>query len=116
MKVIVCGGRNFSDRKHVFDWLDKFHQKHPISHLIHGGARGVDRFAFQWCMAHGVRHSEYPADWITYGRSAGPRRNQQMLNQSPDAVIAFPGGTGTADMVNRAKNAGVKVYDESKDL
>jgi len=29
----------------------------------------------------------------------------------PDAVLAFPGGRGTADMVRRAKRAGVPVWE-----
>jgi hypothetical protein len=33
-----------------------------------------------------------------------------MLDEGkPDLVVAFPGGTGTADMVKRAELAGVKV-------
>jgi UDP-N-acetylmuramoylalanine-D-glutamate ligase len=29
----------------------------------------------------------------------------------PDLVVAFPGGRGTADMVRRAKEAGVEVIE-----
>jgi hypothetical protein len=37
-------------------------------------------------------------------------RNQAMLDYGkPDLVVAFPGGKGTADMVRRARVAGVKV-------
>jgi len=37
-------------------------------------------------------------------------RNQQMLDESrPDLIVAFPGGRGTKDMVDRATKAGVKV-------
>ena len=53
---------------------------------------------------------EYPAPWKRFGPSAGGIRNQQMLDEGkPDLVVAFPGGKGTADMVRRAENAGVKV-------
>lgn len=45
-----------------------------------------------------------------HGRAAGPIRNQQMLDEGkPHLVVAFPGGTGTADMVRRAQAAGVLV-------
>jgi predicted Rossmann-fold nucleotide-binding protein len=33
-----------------------------------------------------------------------------MLMQRPDAVIAFPGGVGTADMIRKARVAGVPVW------
>jgi UDP-N-acetylmuramoylalanine-D-glutamate ligase len=53
----------------------------------------------------------YPADWKLHGKSAGHIRNQQMLDESkPDIVIAFPGGRGTANMIKRAKKAGVEVF------
>ena len=45
-------------------------------------------------------------------RGAGPERNARMLAEGrPDLVVAFPGGTGTADMVRRAKAAGVRVVE-----
>lgn len=35
-----------------------------------------------------------------------------MLDEGkPDLVVVFPGGTGTADMVRRAKKAGVEVIE-----
>jgi hypothetical protein len=47
-----------------------------------------------------------------YGKGAGPRRNKQMIEEgNPDLVIAFPGGRGTADMINRARAAGVRVIE-----
>jgi len=48
----------------------------------------------------------YPADWETYGRAAGPIRNQKMLDSEQiNLCVAFPGGAGTADMVARCKKA-----------
>lgn len=116
VKVIVCGGRDYRNRDHLFAWLDKFHERYCIEHLIQGGAKGADRLAREWAIARGIKWSEYRPDWGTYGRGAGPRRNQQMLNQNPNFVVAFPGGRGTDDMINRAKAAGVKVCDGSRDL
>jgi hypothetical protein len=52
----------------------------------------------------------YRAEWLLYGKAAGPMRNQAMLHRSkPDAVLAFPGGKGTADMVKRAERVGIRV-------
>lgn len=74
-------------------------------------ARGVDSFAAEWAIKFGFKLYKFPAEWDKYGRKAGPIRNQQMLDEGkPDAVIAFPGGTGTADMVRRSEKAGIKVY------
>jgi hypothetical protein len=57
----------------------------------------------------------YPADWAKHGRAASPIRNQQMLDEGrPNLVVAFPGGRGTADMVRRARSAGVEVIEVDK--
>ncbi len=33
----------------------------------------------------------------------------------PDAVVVFPGGSGTADMVERARKAGLPVWEPMKE-
>jgi len=33
-----------------------------------------------------------------------------MLEEQPELVVAFPGGNDTADMVRKAKQAGVEVF------
>jgi hypothetical protein len=57
----------------------------------------------------GVQVIARPADWRRYGRAAGPIRNKEMLAHRPQLAVAFPGGTGTADMVGKAKAAGLDV-------
>jgi hypothetical protein len=50
---------------------------------------------------------------MDFGRSGGPKRNQQMLEEGkPDLVLAFPGGRGTADMVRRAPSGVPKVLSK----
>ncbi len=51
----------------------------------------------------------FRALWERHGRAAGVIRNQAMLDYGIDLVLAFPGGRGTADMVRRARSAGVAV-------
>lgn len=118
MRILVCGGRDFDDRKLLFDTLDNYWTGGPL-HIISGGAKGADSITEEWFRSYWdgmslgpLSMSVYPADWSNYGKAAGPIRNQQMLDEGkPDLVIAFPGGSGTADMVRRAKKAGVKVVD-----
>lgn len=98
----------------MFAVLDAEHAKEPIECLIEGGARGADTLARLWAQQRGIRVQTFPADWKQFGRSAGPRRNQQMIETKPDKVIAFPGGGGTADMVKRAKKARVPVLEIGK--
>lgn len=128
IRVLVCGGRNYSDKHAVWQTLygfcddrglwsepDKYGNKLPSGlTVIHGGARGADSLADQWAVVNWVPFEEYKADWDTHGKKAGILRNIQMLEEGkPDVVIAFPGGRGTAHMVSISKNAGVEVIEVS---
>jgi hypothetical protein len=108
MRVLVCGGRHFNDFKRVWKKLTEVNAETPITCIISGGCSGADQFAKDWADAGSVPSKIFKADWAL-GPAAGPLRNQQMLDEGkPDFVIAFPGGRGTADMVRRAKAAGVR--------
>lgn len=112
MKVLVCGGRHYQDAAHVDRVLQQVGADQPITTIIHGAARGADQLGEAWGLKRGVQLEPYPADWAKFGLSAGPRRNQEMLSRGkPDLVVAFPGGRGTADMVRRARRAGVQVIE-----
>lgn len=113
MRVLVCGGRDYSGGKaywHVGEVLSEIHDATPITAIIEGGARGADACARGWAAEEGVKCVTVPADWATHGKAAGPIRNRRMLTDfAPDLVVAFPGGRGTADMVRQAEAAGVPV-------
>lgn len=128
MIVLVCGGRDYSDRQKVWFELSRLEHKvgKPFRGLIHGAASGADTHARDW-QGSRIRAASmvncglpkdlwcagYPANWTAHGRAAGPIRNQHMLDQNPgvELVVAFPGGAGTADMVRRAKAKGIKVVE-----
>lgn len=117
-KVLVCGGRDFTDKKLVFETLTELSK---VSYnpeiddnffmVIQGGAKGADRLAKEWALTGGYPMVEVPANWDFYGRSAGPIRNASMLKLEPDIVVAFPGGRGTQSMINLAEQEGIKVLE-----
>jgi YspA, cpYpsA-related SLOG family len=111
MRVIVCGGRVYNDREAVFRALSRADAKRPISVVIHGACpTGADWLAAMWAVEAKVHAEPYPADW-SVGRKAGPLRNQRMIDVGkPDGVIAFPGGSGTADMIRRAEAARITIW------
>jgi YspA, cpYpsA-related SLOG family len=121
IKLLVCGGRDFSDRAFVFDCLDRADRKRPVGLIVHGACqwrdgklRGADRWADEWAQARGITVLPFPVTpsaWARHGLRAGPMRNLHMLAATnPDAGVAFPGGSGTADMVARLQAAGVPVW------
>lgn len=129
MRVIVCGGRDFCDQEWLFDALDRIHARRPITFLRQGGQVkrhpddahlpaqkqrriGADYFAKRWAMSRMVNHDEVKAEWDRFGAAAGPIRNGMMLRENDiDAIIDFPGGDGTADMVKKAAAAGLKRFE-----
>lgn len=121
-KILVCGGRNYTDYTTLSKVLNSLAERHsenyhPLDNwlptdilIIHGGAKGADSLADKWAVNHFAQIKEYPAEWETYGKAAGPIRNKYMLlNSEPDIVVAFPGGRGTAHMIKTAKNEGYNV-------
>lgn len=80
--------------------------------IVHGAARGADQLAAQAARQLGMRVEGHRADWDTHGKAAGPIRNQQMLDSGAQRLIAFVDkpldqSRGTADMIRRARNAGM---------
>ncbi len=85
--------------------------------LLHGGARGADRAIARAAHQLGWSSLVLPAQWERHGRAAGPIRNRELLEQaisraaaltSPGSiasvlVVAFPGGRGTASLVQQAR-------------
>lgn len=111
-RVLVCGGRDYPDQMRVWSTLSALHAERPIAAIIQGGAYGADAWAMTWGHSEAIPVYEYKAEWKQHGPKAGPLRNQRMLDEGkPDLVIAFPGGRGTADMIRRARAAGVPVVE-----
>jgi hypothetical protein len=129
MKILVCGGRDYENWERVKETLDKLNSEAPITSLVNGDADGADWLSTRWAKLQNPRPEirRYPAAWDDlkatgavikknkygklYNANAGPTRNWYMLQDNPDInlVVAFPGGSGTADMIRKAKDAGLKI-------
>lgn len=124
----VTGGRAFGDLILVQRVFMTLNLGSRVT-LVHGVASGADRLAKsvvedlfpQWDLdpfpadwnrrcddscRHGVRRRR---DGSVYCPQAGPIRNQEMVDSRLDLLVAFAGGDGTADMVRRARAAGILV-------
>lgn len=121
MRVLICGSRDWKWEdpiKTIMLGLDE----DPWT-LIEGCCpTGADHIASvffdDYINSDGKHHLHFPADWNRYGKAAGLKRNQQMLDEGkPDVVFAFKqrfnwkmDKGGTEDMVRRANLAGVPTY------
>lgn len=110
---LICGGRSYNDRETFYATMTGLlAERTPPDLIIQGAATGADTLARLWAHANGIRCLGYEANWQEQGKAAGPIRNQLMLDTgTPELVIAFPGGRGTADMARRARKAGVEVLE-----
>lgn len=122
MHVIICGGRDTHLTPDDLRWLTQLRIARGITTVFHGNARGVDTSAKIWAELEGLHVHAFPANWQEEGRAAGPLRNACMLASmreavagGPCAVIQFPGGRGTADMVAKARAAGVPAWERDAD-
>lgn len=116
MRIIVTGSRYWPDSGKVhFELGISFCNNGPFA-LVHGACpAGADMAAAQWATIAGrglgCTEEPHPADWKTYGRRAGPLRNERMIEAGADLVLAFPlpGGRGTQHMMRLAERAGIPV-------
>jgi hypothetical protein len=85
----------------------------PPTHLIHGGATGIDCSVAAWARRFTAwLVSEIPAAWPTYSGFAGPLRNA-LLVRAADLLVSFGGDRGTANCVGQALAHGTPVVDLS---
>lgn len=121
--VVITGSRSIKDRQKVFDSLDKLDYDHEVGYVIEGEAEGVDRLAAEWCGINVVKCIKMPIPdeyHNKYGKGAGNIRNQDMLttalqmsqtlNLEIVGLAIWDGSsTGTQDMINRMRKAGIPV-------
>jgi hypothetical protein len=105
MKTIIAGGRDYTERQGDAEFLSRI----GVSEVISGGCRGGDEFGEIWARRIALPVTKIAADWKTYGKAAGPMRNEAMAKQA-QAVVLFPGGKGTANMEATARKHGLKIF------
>ncbi len=107
MKIAVVGSRDYPNLEEVRQFV---REQELTTVIVSGGARGVDSVAVEEARKLRMPYEIYPADWNRYGRSAGFRRNQTIVDAA-DEVIAFWDGKsrGTQHTISLAKAAGKPV-------
>lgn len=109
MKVIISGSRTCTVMNQVVKAIEE--SGFDITRVLSGGCRGVDKMGEIWAQKMDVAYEVHKADWNEHGKSAGPIRNQKMVDNA-DALIAVWDGAsrGTRDIIERARKKGLKVY------
>jgi len=84
MKLAVVGCRDFTR----YGYIRRVLSKHPCTHIVSGGARGVDSLAKQYADENNIVPIVFKAEWDKYGKKAGFIRNELIVKEC-DELVAF---------------------------
>ncbi len=124
MKVIIAGSRTLNNPEYVnrainyaFNkWMteDQENWKEYIgAEIVSGGAQGVDFLAELYAKKKALPFKEFKADWTSFGKQAGFRRNVEMADYADRLIAIWDGASrGTFHMMQQmlAKQKPVYVY------
>ena len=115
-RIIVAGGRDFTDYALLSETLDAILEKYIESEtsIVSGSCRGADALGERYAREHGIPVVRFPADWQAYGKAAGPIRNRKMAEYAAECdgmLVAFWNGEsrGTASMIRLAEKYGLQI-------
>ena len=112
VKVIVAGGRDFTDYHRLAEELDFQRNSAPDKtfEVVTGMAVGADSLAYKYAIANKLTTHKFYPDWDKYGKAAGFTRNKQMAEYA-DALVAFwdSRSRGTKHMIETMRNLGKPV-------
>jgi hypothetical protein len=104
MTYAIIGSRICTSPKRVFPVLRRLLQNGDM--IISGGAKGADKLAEQFAQQFNFTIQVFPANRVVHGKSAGPIRNQKIIDEC-DEVICFWDGVskGTKNALGLARKA-----------
>lgn len=112
-RVAIVGSRTFEDYTAMERFIRHICETENIipSVIISGGARGADLLAVRFANEHGIKLMEYKPEWNKYGKSAGFKRNVEIIDDC-DVCLAFWDGEskGTKHDIDLCKEKGKPCY------
>ncbi|MBK6718944.1 MAG: DUF2493 domain-containing protein [Sphingomonadales bacterium] len=110
-RIAFTSGPAYQDHNRIWAALDKVLAKYPDMVLFHGGnPTGGEHIASLWARARKITHVPFRPDWNRFKKAAPFRRNDQMLEVLPKAVVACPGNGINANLVDKARKMGISVW------
>ena len=116
--ALVTGGREVTPSAAHGQWFMHWLLAVQPAFLVNGGARGVDLWADAIARALGIVVHQFLVsefEWCEHKGAAGAMRNSKMLEvmiaHGGAYCVVFEGGSGTADMKQKAEKAGLSMID-----
>ncbi|RIA46739.1 uncharacterized protein DUF2493 [Hephaestia caeni] len=114
-RFVLSAGPNFEDHALICGTLDKLLAQFPDMVLVHGKTpTGGEHIAACWARNRDVPQDPRKPDWDRHGNAAPFKRNDVMLQIMPKGVIVFPGSGIQANLADKARKLGIKVWDFSE--
>jgi predicted Rossmann fold nucleotide-binding protein DprA/Smf involved in DNA uptake len=106
----VIGSRTFDNYKFLEKALNYFFST-KIESIISGGAKGADSLAEEFAKQKGIKIVVHKPNWDEFGKSAGFKRNHQIVEES-DILVAFWDGEskGTKHSIKLAKDKKIPTF------
>lgn len=113
MKLAIVGSRTFSDYDLLVETLKSHYLTESgwrFTEIVSGAACGADSLAAEFARINGIKLTEFLPDWDKFGKSAGFKRNVQIVDYA-DEVLAFQvdNSKGTGHSIELAKRQGKPV-------
>jgi hypothetical protein len=110
MKVIIAGGRSFSDYNLLREVCDHMLQNQVEVEIVSGKARGADSLGEKYAKEKNYTIKEFPADWEKYKKSAGYIRNKEMAEYADAAIVFWDGKSkGSKHMIELSQEYNLKL-------
>lgn len=103
MKLIIAGSRTFLNylllEKEVKQYLVDNCESDESIEIISGTCEGADQLGEKFAYKYNIPLVRIPAKWGLYGKSAGPRRNQEMAKIATHCIVFTSGSKGSTNMI-----------------
>jgi hypothetical protein len=127
--ILVTGDRNYNEFKTIENTVLKIKDEYPNTQYIfvNGDCRGADKISKYMFKKYGYKTLEFPADWNSYGKYAGPKRNKDMVDLKPELILIYHNnileskGTKSCikiilNQINKNENYNPKILFNNKEI
>lgn len=115
--VVIAGTRTITDYDAVVTAIEE--SGYTITEVVSGTASGVDTLGERWASEHDIDINRFDPDDYADPDNPEPkfhRRNRAMAEYADALIAVWNGSSGTAHMIECAKEAGIPYTEHRTDM